>query len=116
MDALEPTALNKADVSSLGLNPADQREAPQSPEPSLDPTDWAGLRSLGHRMLDDTLDHLEGVRSRPVWQPLPAEVAGRFNERLPQTGAGLEAAYAAFVPAGVKLERDRRPFHLQPNA
>ena len=88
---------------SGGLNLLAPNEAPHTPELSLDPTDWAGLRSLGHRMLDDTLDHLEDVRSRPVWQPLPAEVAGRFNERLPQTGAGLEAAYAAF-------ERDVRPY------
>ena len=73
------------------------------PEPSLDPADWDALRSLGHRMLDDTLDHLQSVRERPVWQPLPAEVAGRFGEPLPQQGAGLAAAYAAF-------ERDVRPY------
>jgi hypothetical protein len=39
--------------------------------PSLDPTDWSELRSLGHRMLDDMFDHLGGLRDRPVWQPMP---------------------------------------------
>ena len=103
MNAIKPTALNKPDAPGVGLNPSVRSEASHPPERSLDPADWAGLRSLGHRMLDDTLDHLEGVRGRPVWQPLPAEVAGRFDERLPQTGVGLEAAYAAF-------ERDVRPY------
>ncbi len=72
-------------------------------EPSLDPTDWDALRSLGHRMLDDTLDHLEGVRERPVWRAPPADVTARFDAPLPRQGLGMAAAYAAF-------ERDVRPY------
>ena len=34
---------------------------------SLDPADWTSTRALGHRMLDDMLDWLEGTRERPVW-------------------------------------------------
>lgn len=68
----------------------------RAPERSLDPDDWDALRSLGHRMLDDMLDHLQHVRSRPVWQPVPTEVASRFTEPLPRTGQGLEGAYEAF--------------------
>jgi glutamate/tyrosine decarboxylase-like PLP-dependent enzyme len=54
-------------------------------------------------MLDDTLDHLAAVRERPVWQAVPDAVAKRFSAPLPQTGVGLEAAYAAFA-------RDVRPY------
>ncbi len=37
----------------------------------LDPDDWSELRSLGHRIVDDMLDHLSQQRNRPVWQKLP---------------------------------------------
>ena len=40
---------------------------------SLDPGDWGAFRALAHRMLDDAIDGLEGVRNRPVWQPIPDE-------------------------------------------
>ena len=39
----------------------------------LDPADWRETRALGHRMLDDMLDWLEGARGRPVWEQMPAE-------------------------------------------
>ena len=42
-------------------------------EETLDPADWDELRALGHRMVDDMMDYLEGVRDRPVWRPMPAE-------------------------------------------
>ena len=41
---------------------------------TLDPEDWASLRVLGHRMLDDMLDHLATLRQQPAWQPVPPDV------------------------------------------
>ena len=50
---------------------------------TLDPEDWSGVRALGHRMLDDMLDHIEHIREGPAWQPIPADVRGKFREALP---------------------------------
>ena len=66
-------------------------------ELTLDPLDWAQLRALGHRMLDDTLNRLENVREEPVWQPMPADLLADFQRPLPRTGTGIEHAYAEFV-------------------
>lgn len=41
-------------------------EEPEAPgEETLDPQDWAAMRALGHRMLDDALDHLATLRAPP---------------------------------------------------
>ncbi len=64
---------------------------------SLDPTHWADLRLQGHRMLDDMFDHIENVRERPVWQPIPAEVRTSFAAPLPKTPTPLADAHAKFM-------------------
>lgn len=63
---------------------------------SLDPTDWAGLRALGHRMLDDMFDHLQTLRDQPVWQPMPAEVRDAFRAGLPTEPKNPESVYEDF--------------------
>ena len=70
------------------------------PDPSyetLDPTDWAAMRALGHRMVDDAITWLETLRDRPVWQPVPDEVAARFATPAPLTPAGADAVYQEFL-------------------
>jgi aromatic-L-amino-acid decarboxylase len=47
-------------------------------------------------MLDDMLDHLEGVRGRPVWRPVPEAVKRRLDEGLPQAPTPLGEVYDAF--------------------
>ncbi|TAJ83667.1 MAG: cytochrome D ubiquinol oxidase subunit I [Gallionellaceae bacterium] len=64
---------------------------------SLDPDDWQTLRAQGHRMLDDMLDYLEHIRSRPVWQPIPQEVRADFQLPLPQYPADLAAVHETFM-------------------
>ncbi len=64
---------------------------------SLDPDDWMPLRALGHRMLDDMFDHLEQIRHRPVWQPLPAEKRALLHQNLAAEPVSAEAAYAEFA-------------------
>jgi aromatic-L-amino-acid decarboxylase len=64
----------------------------------LDPQDWEQYRALAHRMLDESLDYLRDVRSRPTWTPMPAEVRQRLSsEPLPRKGLGERAAYDDFV-------------------
>jgi aromatic-L-amino-acid decarboxylase len=64
---------------------------------SLDPADWQSLRAQGHRMLDDMLDYLEGLRTRPVWQPIPQETRERFRATLPTAPSQLAAVHAMFL-------------------
>jgi glutamate/tyrosine decarboxylase-like PLP-dependent enzyme len=64
--------------------------------PTLDPGNWADLRAQGHRMLDDMFDHLEHVRERPVWQPIPANVRNGMRETSPHNALPLENVYADF--------------------
>ncbi len=40
----------------------------------LDPAELAGLRALGHRMLETMFDHLAGLAAGPVWRPMPPAV------------------------------------------
>ena len=51
-------------------------------EKSLDPENWAEFREQGHRMLDDMIDYLQNLRSRPVWQPIPDQVRGSLRACL----------------------------------
>jgi glutamate/tyrosine decarboxylase-like PLP-dependent enzyme len=66
-------------------------------ETTLDPENWAELRELAHRMLDDMLTNLETVRERPVWQPIPPEVKARFAESLPTVPQPVEEVYQQFL-------------------
>ena len=66
-------------------------------EETLDPSDWASFRALAHRMVDDTLDHLSTLRSRPAWQQMPDRIRASFNEPLPLEPVGAEAVYQEFV-------------------
>lgn len=65
--------------------------------PTLDPKDWEEARALGHRMLDDMIDHLAHVREQPVWRKMPAESrAAMRHAQLPREPGDLREAYAAF--------------------
>jgi glutamate/tyrosine decarboxylase-like PLP-dependent enzyme len=64
---------------------------------TLDPENWEEMRALAHRMVDDAITYLETARERPVWQPIPEEVAARFEEQAPHKPAGAEAAYQEFL-------------------
>src|SRR5512138_1510016 len=64
---------------------------------TLDPENWEAMRALAHRMVDDALTYLETVRERPVWQPVPEEVAARFDETAPREPASAGAVYQEFV-------------------
>ncbi len=63
---------------------------------TLDPGDWAQLRALGHRMMDDMIDHLAGLRDIPVWRPMPDDVRNTFKKPLPAAPTDMNAIYEMF--------------------
>jgi len=59
-------------------------------------TDWASLRALGHRMLDDLMDAQQALPHTPVWRPVPPAKRPLFDEGGPEHGRGADAAYDQF--------------------
>ncbi|MFC3831296.1 MULTISPECIES: pyridoxal phosphate-dependent decarboxylase family protein [Deinococcus] len=80
-------------------------EPQAAPFETLDPPDWAQMRLLAHRMVDDALGHLETLRERPAWQPVPPEVEARLRAPAPWEPQGAEAAYEDFL-------RDVQPYPM----
>jgi aromatic-L-amino-acid decarboxylase len=64
---------------------------------SLDPDNWGELREQGHRMLDDMFDYLQGIRARPVWQPIPAEVRAHFTAPMPAAPQPISQVHREFM-------------------
>ena len=63
-------------------------------EDSLDPADWSAARAVAHRMVDDAINHLAGMRDRPLWQEMPAPVRDSFAEPVPLGPQPLEDVYS----------------------
>lgn len=47
-------------------------------------------------MLEDMLDYVEQIRSRPVWQPIPTDVRARFLDGIPRYPTALAAMHEEF--------------------
>lgn len=69
----------------------------QPTEETLDPANWNDMRALGHRMIDDMIDYLQGLRNKPVWQKPTDEVKEVLNRSLPQQGQAPEEIYQEFL-------------------
>ncbi|HTJ56117.1 MAG TPA: aspartate aminotransferase family protein [Devosiaceae bacterium] len=63
----------------------------------LDPEDWSELRAQGHKMLDNMFDYVEGIRRRPVWQPIPDDARARFRAELPRDPSPLADVHREFT-------------------
>jgi glutamate/tyrosine decarboxylase-like PLP-dependent enzyme len=63
----------------------------------LEPADWQQFRTQGHRMLDDMFDYLQGIRQRPVWQPVPDQARAAFRSPLPAQGSDLADVHQQFM-------------------
>jgi len=72
---------------------AGQDHSVRGTDENLDPSDWGELRQVAHRMLDDSLDYLQGRRDDPVWQPMPDAVRASFRSPLPLDGEPLADVY-----------------------
>ncbi len=66
---------------------------------TLDPENWDEMRALAHQMIDDAFHHLQTLRERPVWQPVPAEVAAKFQVSAPLEPEGAASTYQDFKEA-----------------
>ncbi len=69
---------------------------PQPSELTLDPEDWEPLRTLGHRMVDDMLEFLQGVRERPVYNAMPQDVRAAFEAPMPREPTDASLVYEQF--------------------
>jgi glutamate/tyrosine decarboxylase-like PLP-dependent enzyme len=63
---------------------------------ALDPEDWEALRRLGHRMVDDIVEHLATLEHQPVWRPVPPEARAALQAPMPVEPEGAAAAYDDF--------------------
>jgi glutamate/tyrosine decarboxylase-like PLP-dependent enzyme len=63
------------------------------PEETLDPADWAPMRELAHRAVDDAFDYLAQRREQPVWRATPPEILEKFQQPAPREPQGAERAY-----------------------
>lgn len=64
---------------------------------TLDPDDWEPLRALGHRMMDDMIDHLASIKEKPVWQKMPSKIRAGFAAPLPRQPSDATALYESFT-------------------
>ncbi|MHB0988363.1 MAG: pyridoxal phosphate-dependent decarboxylase family protein [Bellilinea sp.] len=66
-------------------------------EENIDPQDWHAMRHLSHRMVDDMLDYLQGIREHPVWHPIPQADKDFLIQPLPLEPQPVEEVYAEFL-------------------
>jgi glutamate/tyrosine decarboxylase-like PLP-dependent enzyme len=63
---------------------------------TLDPANWSEIRELGSTMMDQLFTDLESVRSRKVWQPIPAEAKASLTVKAPRGPQPLATVYEEF--------------------
>lgn len=57
---------------------------------SLDPSDWSLARKVAHETLDSSLDFIQSIRNRSVYEPIPDNVYTALrNEPVPEQGRSL---------------------------
>jgi len=66
-------------------------------EYNLDPADWEAMRQLGHRMVDDMMEHLRTVRERPAWVKMPEPVLEQLQQPLPMGPQKASEVYEDFL-------------------
>jgi glutamate/tyrosine decarboxylase-like PLP-dependent enzyme len=58
---------------------------------TLDPPDWDAFRATSHRMLDEMIDFLREVRTRPAWRAPTEEAKSSMTSPMPDGPTPLEA-------------------------
>lgn len=57
---------------------------------TFDPVDWQSARNVSHEMLDSSLDYIQYVRDRPVYQSIPIDIRIKLeNEEIPKESESL---------------------------
>ncbi len=64
---------------------------------TLDPENWDEMRGIVHRAVDDALDYIQSARERPVWQPVPTEVAEKLMSPAPDGPSDPANVYEEFL-------------------
>jgi aromatic-L-amino-acid decarboxylase len=72
---------------------SDIQSAASVVEETLEPRDWTEVQLLSHRIVDDAIEYLRDVRSRPVWGEMPAEVRAFFDTPVPRSPAPVTDVY-----------------------
>jgi aromatic-L-amino-acid decarboxylase len=75
---------------------APEQSSAMGPSETLDPQNWDEVRAEGHRMLDDMIDYIAGIREQPVWRPIPDEVRARFRSEIPREPSELGDIYREY--------------------
>lgn len=60
---------------------------------TLDPADWVSVAALAHRAVEDAVEHVAGLRERPVWQEMPGAVRAALSAPLPREPTPIENVY-----------------------
>jgi glutamate/tyrosine decarboxylase-like PLP-dependent enzyme len=68
-----------------------------NPETTLDPENWASMRALGHRMVDDMLDYLQDLNENPVWRHAPQSIKDHFESPTPQDAQSADGVYEEYM-------------------
>lgn len=63
------------------------------PEETLDPQDWATLKALSHRIVDDSVAYLRDIHERPSWRQMPEDVKAFFTGPMPRKPQELDRIY-----------------------
>lgn len=63
---------------------------------SLDPINWQDTSDVGHQMIDDMIDYLKNLRTRPVWQEMSTEDRSHFDGGLPLEERPINEVYSDF--------------------
>ena len=66
-------------------------------EETLDPADWNEYGVIAHRMVDDMISFLKGLRSQPVWVKPPESSKAFLRQELPLKGSPLADVYQEFL-------------------
>jgi aromatic-L-amino-acid decarboxylase len=64
---------------------------------TLDPENWDEMRELAHRMVEDAFDYIQSAGERPVWTPVPDEVARKLKEPAPSGPSEPADVYDEFL-------------------
>ena len=80
-------------MDAHAVRTGNRHEPAEASGETLDPPDWASVAALAHRIVDDAIDHVQTVRERPVWRPMPENVEALFHAPLPDGPTPLEEVY-----------------------
>lgn len=67
--------------------------SPARREETLDPHDWATLKALSHRIVDDSVAYLRDIHDRPSWRAMPGDVKAFFTSPMPRKPGEIDGIY-----------------------